>query len=78
MKRVYYQDNQPIGAVIKQLYAINNGSNQDALEQATMYILHKAGLAEDGVPMVQFEAAYNAFALVINRILDEEKKLLAK
>lgn len=61
MNKVHYSDTQPIREALTTLFALDSTGGETAIELSILYMLHKAGLIEDGIHRVQLDAALEAF-----------------
>ena len=61
MNKLQYTSTLTIDKVLTAIFTADPHDHEGAHEMITLYILHKSGLAEDGVLQVQLDAAHDAF-----------------
>lgn len=78
MKKVYFKDSLPLSKELEEIYRCDPNNHDDAYEAVILYMLHKGGLLEDGMPKIQFDHIFDAFIDAMNvtaEIIDKQKRV---
>jgi hypothetical protein len=78
LKKVYFKDSLPLGKELEEIYRQDPNNHDDAYESVVLYMLHKGGLLEDGMPEIQFGLIFDAFIEAMNvtaEVIDKQKRV---
>lgn len=61
MKKIYYDDLLPLKHELTKIYEDDPHNHDEAYRTMLMFVLHKGGFTESGIPIIQFDQCFEAF-----------------
>jgi hypothetical protein len=76
LKKLFYEENRPLLAELSNIYKADSEDHDAAYQALILYILHKGGLLEEGISLLQFDHLYEAFCEgmeIMNQVIGEQE-----